>query len=642
MSYLAKTTSKGHDYYSLMESYREDGKVKHRTILKIGRLSNLCALLPETLRAGPADKFQTWPPDISDLSFQFDPVRCREHGPAFLLYSVAEWLDIMPLMESIFPPNTANDVQRPVTLLLSAIHRACHPGSMSAFSDWFRGTSLPDYLHLEPDVFTAQHIWEQMDGITDEQIKAFEKAVFSRILELFPEVKEALDHLSSDFTNYYSYICNQKFRCTIAQLGHSKEGRTGQKIFNVAILLSPLLGIPIATMVYEGNKNDKTALKEFYSELKTRLEGIVDSENVTFIFDGGGASEETLKQMPGHFITRGSLHSAPELYDIPLSEYKEIELEDGSKVTAYRTKAMQYGEERTVVISLSEQLKAGQIAALDKRIKSFSSKIDEMNKMLANPRATSDKRLTAIEAKVKELLESGRSYLDEFMDIQYVYTETQDPVITRQYKKLLEKKKKELKKTADPQAEVPSSFEMEINGIIIRKPEDIPTTKIVTSIQYKVNETKKQQTIDRYYGKHVITTDHDSWSTQRILSVYRDQEYIENFFRDTKDTAHFSVRPAFHWTDQKLKVHVMICYCGLSLCRVAVYLLKRDQNFTIPCSRLMSTLENVQECIIFLSINGQKIKPQKQLSEMDKKTQETWEKVLAITKYMKEHPLSTK
>ena len=216
----------------------------------------------------------------------------------------------------------------------------------------------------------------------------------------------------------------------------------------------------------------------------------------------------------------------------------------------------------------------------------------------------------------------------------------QDPTIMRQYKKMLDKAKKEQKNTAS-QSTQSMPADIEINGIHITKVEDIPTVKVVSRIQYKVNETNKDQMIDQYYGKHILTTDQDTWSTQQILSVYRDQEFIENYFRDTKNTSHFSVRPAYHWTDQKLKVHVMICYLGLSLCRVASYMLKRDQKLVISCGRLMDTLEKVQECIVLLTINGQKIKPQKQLSELDKETQEIWDKVLKIIDYMKEHPTMT-
>jgi hypothetical protein len=53
MSYLAKTTSKGRDYYRIMESYRDEiGAVKHRVLRNIGSLRDLFDLLPEEVKRG--------------------------------------------------------------------------------------------------------------------------------------------------------------------------------------------------------------------------------------------------------------------------------------------------------------------------------------------------------------------------------------------------------------------------------------------------------------------------------------------------------------------------------------------------------------------------------------------------------------
>ena len=53
MSYLAKTTSKGRDYYKIMESCRDEkGAVKHRVLRNIGSLRDLFDLLPEEVKSG--------------------------------------------------------------------------------------------------------------------------------------------------------------------------------------------------------------------------------------------------------------------------------------------------------------------------------------------------------------------------------------------------------------------------------------------------------------------------------------------------------------------------------------------------------------------------------------------------------------
>ena len=630
MSYIAKTTSKGHDYFKIMESYRENGKTKHRVLLNIGKLQDLFALLPKHIQNG---SLTPAPADFSvaaDKCVTVEPVRCKCHGAPYLLWSVAQWLGIEQIMGRCFKTGSDHSVPRPVSLLLGSIHRACKPGSKSAFEDWFRYTSLPDYLNLKPEIFTSQHFWEQMDQITVDEIKQFETELLRKILAQFPEIAQRMDCLSSDFTNYFTYINTQNYRCEIAQLGHSKEGRTGQKIFSVAVVTTPLLGIPIATLVYPGNANDKSALKLFMTELNTRLKDIVDLSNVTFVFDGGGTSEEALNMIPGHFITRGSLKSSSELYDVPLSEYQEYTLENGKKVKSYRSVAPQFGKKRTVIVSLSDDLKAGQTAELNKQINRFLESIETLNQSLGNPRATMDKRTNAVESRVAKLLLSEFHFSD-FISVSYETVRKTDPILLREFKNARKKWK----------AESNQAFLFESNGLQIHDESEIPVVMVTTAVKVDVDDEAKEDMIEKYYGKHLLVTDQDEWTTERILNVYRDQEFIERFFRDTKDTAHFSVRPAFHWTDQKIRVHVMMCYLGLTLCRVSQYLLKTRESFTISSSELLDQLEKVQECIVIADINGEKLKPIRTISALEQQEKRTWKIVSELIQYMKDTPAKT-
>ena len=636
MSYLAKTTSKGHDYYKIMESYRDDkGVSRHRVLYNIGSRNELFDLLPKEIKNGKnhdaADEAAGNDAAVSQHNVEMEPVRCRIHGSVSLIYSAAEWLGVKDLMNRIFPKGTDHGIQRSESLILAAIHRACSPGSKSQFSNWFRYTSLPDYLKMNPDVFTSQHFWEQMDNITVKDIQKFETEIYQRILIHCPEVKNNLDRLSADFTNYYTYISNQNFRCSIAQLGHSKEGRKGQKIFNVAVVISPLLGIPIATLVYEGNFNDKKALPMFMAELKTRLQGIAELKRITFVFDGGGVSEGLLESLPGHFITRGSLKSSPELYNIPFTDYAECQLADGTSVSAYRATAKQYGKQRTVIVTLSDDLKNGQIAELNKQISKLNERIEEINLSLENPKARICKTKTAVDNLIQSILLS-QFHFNEFIDIKYDVKEAPDPEFLKTYKKALKELPARERKTA-------ADTGVNINGIVIRTEKDIPLADVVTKITATPNADKKEKVIQTYYGKHVITTDHDNWTTEKILELYRDQEFIERYFRDSKDTSHFSVRPAYHWTDQKLRVHVMLCYLGLSLCRFIQYLLCRDYGYRITCSELLERLEKVQECMIVMKIDSQAVRPFSVLSKLEPLEEKTWGIVSRLINRMKNSPV---
>ena len=67
-------------------------------------------------------------------------------------------------------------------------------------------------------------------------------------------------------------------------------------------------------------------------------------------------------------------------------------------------------------------------------------------------------------------------------------------------------------------------------------------------------------------GKTLLFTDNDEWSNAQIVKAYRSQHHVEAAFRDMKDPHHLSLRPQFHWTDQKIEVHVLCCVLAYMLC----------------------------------------------------------------------------
>ena len=69
----------------------------------------------------------------------------------------------------------------------------------------------------------------------------------------------------------------------------------------------------------------------------------------------------------------------------------------------------------------------------------------------------------------------------------------------------------------------------------------------------------------RRLGKRILCTDNDSWSDQDIILASRAQHYVERAFKQMKNPHWVSFSPAFHWTDQKLRVHVFYCVLALLL-----------------------------------------------------------------------------
>ena len=66
-------------------------------------------------------------------------------------------------------------------------------------------------------------------------------------------------------------------------------------------------------------------------------------------------------------------------------------------------------------------------------------------------------------------------------------------------------------------------------------------------------------------GKRILCTDNHDWSTEEIILGSRAQSHVEDAFKQMKDPHWVSFSPAFHWTDQKLRVHAFYCVLALTL-----------------------------------------------------------------------------
>ena len=148
----------------------------------------------------------------------------------------------------------------------------------------------------------------------------------------------------------------------------------------------------------------------------------------------------------------------------------------------------------------------------------------------------------------------------------------------------------------------------------------------VKSIVYLVNETKKDELVRKYFGKKLVLTDRVDWCTAEILKTYRDQDCIEKIFRTTKDTDHFSIRPQYHFTDQKIRVHIFCCLVGLT---IASILQKEVANHGLDISKnqLLDRLSEIRRCWVKKRDGNKAVSV---LEEMDSLHRELWDTIQSI------------
>ena len=68
-----------------------------------------------------------------------------------------------------------------------------------------------------------------------------------------------------------------------------------------------------------------------------------------------------------------------------------------------------------------------------------------------------------------------------------------------------------------------------------------------------------QRLEDRIFGKRILFTNRDTWTTADVVAAYRSQNEVGSSFRQMKDPHVVSFGPMHHWTDSKIRVHVFYC-----------------------------------------------------------------------------------
>jgi transposase len=458
-------------------------------------------------------------------------VSSRIHGSVAALVAVAKKIGIIEIFDVCLPKRERAGVRRGSALLAAAIQRACQPGSKSAFAGWVRKTTLPSLLELPADgkTRTSQVFWELMEGIIESDLAAAEDTITGKLLALYNPERT---RLALDYTNYYSYISSSNIKCSIARRGHNKQKRNDLRQYSLAIVSTHNPAFPLFSMLYEGNLNDITAFGGYYKMLQGRLGQGFDKGMLTLVFDGGSVDKANLDMLDMHFISSFPLSSAKELYDIDISEYNRVTVRGGREVLCYRIgKKTIWGRVLSCVLTYSQELYDGQMLDMERNVEKKRGLACEVRLRADNPKARLDKTAEGVRKAIA---------LDKTLTALI-------------------------------------SVGLDDEGKVL----------------FEVDEDAKKSYARRMFGKKLIVTDQLDWTTESIVSAYREQGDIEGIFRDSKDPSHFSVRPQYHYTDEKVRVHVFCCLVGLILATA----LNQEMELVgihVSNSSVLDTLEDVR------------------------------------------------
>ncbi len=549
MATIQSKMSRGHKYWYIVESRRVNGKPRPIVLEYLGKAENLL----RRLQQGIGESLK---------------VKSHSHGAVAALLVVARNLDVVSVINRYVRSQRAYWPDKPVrnnltvgaTLLLAGTGRVCSPTSKRGWWTWAQTTSLEYLLRLSFSKLDSQHFWDQMDCLPED---AIEKAELDLLRNLQQHYDLGDDTLFYDTTNFYTFVDTENTRCDIAQRGRNKQKRHDLRQVGLALVVTRRDFIPLFHHTYRGNMSDSTVFRQVVGRITRRMKDLnMDPEKHTLVFDRGCNSKKNLAivaRLKLHYV--GALTPSQHTDLIQDAEAHSAPVEVGDKnVSLYRDKRLIWGEERTVVVFISEKLKAGQLRGIYQALKKRKLTLGKMQRSLANP--ITKKRTREQLVKTIENLLQG-----QFMKDLLTY---------------------DLADLGDGRF----------------------------SLTYRTNKTTLNKLEDKL-GFRILMTDRHEWSSEAIVSAFHGQSTVEQAFKNIKNPYHLAVTPEFHWTDQKIRVHYFSCIIGYLLASLIWREARMKTDFTGTLDTLLDTLNNIRLSTV-LEMTGKRGTPKatRQIEEM--------------------------
>jgi len=467
-------------------------------------------------------------------------VKDLSFGDVASLWDQAKQLDLISLIDSVIPQRSTREVSLGTYLVAGAINRAVNPKSKDGIGPWMGKTVLPRLMKLPASTFDSQSFWDAFDLVEDSHIEQIEEKLWAKTLKLYGLLT---DVLLWDTTNFATHI-DALTPSSLPQRGRPKRGSPEQRLIGMGLASTPVLGLPFLHKLYEGNLHDAKLFPEAISLITKRYSLLrKKTERLTLIFDKGNNSRENIQEANRKGVACvGALHPShfPRLLKIPLSEYTEV----AGEYRVHRTKAKVFEAKRTVVITFHQKL-------FERQMRTLKAKIERVK--------------GEILSRFAEEEEKDR------------YRHSKE-VLLKCYQDLLHKKR------------LSEFLSVKITGKRQRR------------LSIKVNQRAIKARQERF-GKTIIFSDRDDWSTEQIIDAYHGKRVNEENFRFLKDRHYLHFEPLYHWTDQKIKVHALMCVLSLLLVKLLLYRASKAKiEMSLPL--LLMELGDIKE-IVWLYPNQQ-------------------------------------
>lgn len=481
----------------------------------------------------------------------FTSLTSREFGSLFIFNEIDKAIGFADIVDSVVVPSARE--QQPTVgqyCYYAVLNRIIEPLSKLRLPEWYKGTDIQSIRPVDIDRLNCKAFWDKWDKVDEQAVRDIARLFFSKVREV---VSVSGDCFLFDTTNYYTYL-SSKTDSELAMRGKSKDGKHHLRQLGLALLVDRQGDIPMYYRLYPGNRHDSKVFREDIEELFAEMcSWNKTKERLTVVFDKGVNSEGNIQYIDEHqrvhFITSYSVSFAEELsgkdlkHFYPLNTEENLQLretgQEGEQVLAYRGSGEFWGKERVVVVTYNPR-------TYRKKKNDFEQRLERLR---------------------KELLHYRRSYkeqLPHWRDAE---------AIKDRYLNLCE------------ELHIGSQYyELSFEG---------------KEMSFRQNPYQIQLSMKRF-GKNIIITDNKDWTTEEIYLAYRERFKIEHHFRTSKSPFSISVTPQYHWTDSKIRLHMLTCVVGMVYLSIFRNKLKAA-NVSMSAGDALKEMRNLRTALYMLS-----------------------------------------
>ena len=444
-------------------------------------------------------------------------------------------------------------------LALAIANRVVAPCSKLAFADWWASTAGPRFTKVGAPACDHRNFWDAMDALDAATLIGAERTITARMVSAFDL---DLSALALDMTNFATFIGSANERAPIAQRDHAKQKRHDLRLVGLGLVVTRDGGIPVLAHAYAGNRPDVTQFTTILDELTARYGALADPAGLSVVFDAGQNSEANFAHLNASGLGWvGSLPPSdhPDLLAVPARRYRTVDLDRLDHLTAHATRAHALGADRRVILTHSPTLHAAQTAGFDQTLAKATRALAELAATLArgNTRRPPAAVQTAIDAITRP----------------------------RWVGRVL---------TTDLTGEHPADLRL----------------------TWRIDPIARRALEKEIFGKRILVTDHDDWTIPDVVAAYRSQSDVESGFRQLKDPHVVSFSPMFHWTDQKIRVHVFCCVLALAVAHV----MRREAEHAglrMSVRELLATLAGIGESVLIYPGDRGRPRARRMLTDLD-------------------------